>query len=164
MEASRPGPTFTGPAMLPTFFFIAWAISICFLIVLFFNDRRGKRHLIKTLEARPIENDQAFARHWLGESDELAGVAVRLRKLLAQDLDLPGDRLKPDDRLDEELDAELIARPEVFEHIEDEFGIATNVMDYGEHIKDLERLTTFRDLVRYVDSRPPQKDGHNDWI
>lgn len=70
--------------------------------------------------------------------------------------------LHPDDRLDEDLYAQLLANPDLFLAIEQEFGVKTNVMDWALHEPEVQNLTTFRDLVKYVEGKLSSRDRlHN---
>lgn len=66
---------------------------------------------------------------------------------------MPLEGLTPSDRLDDDVNAELPANPDLFWELEAEFGIKTDVDDLDSHAKTLERLVTFQDLVVYLERR-----------
>ena len=83
--------------------------------------------------------------------------------MLSKNLEMPLNGLTPSDRLNEDLNAEVVLNPDLFWELETEFGIITGVDDVQAFEKTLERLVTFQDLVEFLHTRmsepQPQKPG-----
>lgn len=142
-------------------FFIAFGVVATFIITMMLRDWFRKRQIARTLARRDPHDDDQFRKIY--PDLRRADIAVRTRRVLANNLELPLNGLAPGDRLDDDLNAELAANPHLFWELEAEFGILTDVEDLEAHERTLERLVTFHDLVQYVESRisepQPQTPG-----
>ena len=125
-------------------------------------DRVRKKRVLRLLASRPCRDDGIFARRFFGESEQEADIAIRLRKVLGANLEISLLSLQADDRLDADLSTEVVSNPDLFWAIEKEFGVQTRVMDWEAHEPEVNNLTTFRDLVRYVEGKISDRDESND--
>jgi acyl carrier protein len=128
-------------------FFIVVSSGVIAAIV---QDRIKKRRIAGFLAPRPTLSDDQFAHAFFAQDPEHGAIASRVRRVLATNLSQELERLNPEDRLNEDLDAELESNPDLFWELEQEFGIKTDVDDLESHAKTLERLVTFGDLVNYI--------------
>lgn len=131
-------------------FFIAFGAVAVFLITTMVRGWFKKRRVAAWLGRRERRDDEQFARFF--SNPKTADIAVRVRRVLSNNLKMPLDGLTPGDRLDE-LDAELPANPHLFWELETEFGIKTKVEDLEAHRKTLEQLGTIHDLVAFVENK-----------
>jgi acyl carrier protein len=132
-------------------FFIAFGAVVTFVVTMTLRDWLRKRRTIRMLKSRELYDDNQFCRLFAGLHQP--DIAVRARRVLANNLNMPLDGLAPSDRLNDDLNAELPANPDLFWELEAEFDIKTDVEDLDSHEKTLERLVTFQDLVEYVEHR-----------
>lgn len=130
-------------------FFIFFGVVMAFVISMWVRDRLKKRRTVASLEARTQHNDDQFARFY--PDPKRANIAIRARRVLANNLKMRLDGLTPSDRLEDDLNAELPINPHLFWELEAEFGIQTDVEDLDAHGKTLERLVTFQDLIDYIE-------------
>lgn len=133
------------------------------IITSMFRDWLRKRQIARTLAGRNQNDDDEFRKLFLKPT--LADIAVRARRILADNLKMSLRGLVPSDRLKEDLNAELAMNPHLFWELEKEFEIKTHVEDLEMHEKTLSKLVTFQDLVEYVEYRitargtePPEKE------
>lgn len=96
---------------------------------------------------RRIDDD--FARDF-SPNREVGRTAARLRGLLARNLRTDLAALSPEDRLDEDLDADMASNLDLFRAIESEFEIDCGLENAASFEAMTSRLKTFRDLVKYV--------------
>jgi len=147
-----------------TFFIFFGAVS-AFIITMLLRDRRRKKRTVTSLNARTRHDDAQFGRGFFADPKR-ADVAVRVRRVLSQNLKMPLDGLTPSDRLDDDLHAELPVNPHLFWELEAEFGIKTGIEDWETFKTTLERVVTFQDLVEYVESKiaegPPPAAGEDE--
>jgi len=133
-------------------FFSAFALVMTFLITTGIRDWLRKRRLVASLAARVQHNDEQFG-HGYFRDPMRADIAVRVRRILSNNLKLPLDGLTPSDRLNDDLHAELPANPNFFWDLEEEFGIKSGLEDLESFEKTLQVLVTFQDLVEYVERK-----------
>jgi len=131
--------------------FVAFGAVGAFIVTIMVRDWFRKRRITQTLASRGENNDEQFRKFF--PDSHRADIALRVRKVLSNNLKMPLQGLSPSDRLDDELNAELPANPHLFWDLETEFGIQTDVEDLDVHEKTLERLITFQDLVEYVERK-----------
>jgi acyl carrier protein len=124
-----------------------------FVIAAASHDWLAKRRVRRLLASRASLDSTTFATTYFSDSPAKADVAAKLRDVLSSNLKQPLDGLRPDDRLDEDLHAELLANPHLFWDIEREFGVVTPTTDVEAYKQCLSQIRTFRDLVDYVASR-----------
>lgn len=108
------------------------------------------------LANRQSFNDDEFRRTFYARDEARADTATRVRKVLASNLEMPLDAVRPEDRLDDDLNTQIQANPGLFAELEHEFGIATGYDDLDTFVETTERLITFADLVEYVHERVSQ--------
>lgn len=147
-------PETPGPFDLPWrgFFFSMFFVAFLALLgVDTISRARAKRRVRRLLAQRPQLDSRAFGETYFGESPERARLAGEVREVLAASNNMNLDGLRPDDRLDDDLHAEL-EDPHLFFGLEDAFGIPVP-MRIDEYQRCIESLTTFRDLVDYVQSK-----------
>ncbi|HEX5218547.1 MAG TPA: hypothetical protein VFZ59_03180 [Verrucomicrobiae bacterium] len=129
-------------------FCIGFGAVATFIVTMMFRDWFRRRRLARKLTDRAPYDDEF---HRFFPDPKRADVAVRVRRVLAANLQLPSDRFIPSDRLNDDFNAELAANPDLFWELEAEFGIKTDVDDLDSHEKTLERIVTFGDLVEYIE-------------
>ncbi len=135
-------------------FFIAFGVVTTFIITMTLRDKFRKRQIRLTLTSRNQNDDDRFRK--LFSDPKRADVAIRVRRVLSKNLELPLDGLMPSDRLNDDLNAELPANPHLFWELEMEFAINTGIDDLDTFEKTLERVVTFQDLVEFVEERTSQ--------
>jgi len=133
-------------------FFIGFAVVSTFIVTMLVRDRLKKRRRVKSLAAQPQNTDEQFARAYFPDPKQ-ADIAIRARRVLAQNLKMPIHGLRPTDRLNDDLGAELEINPHLFWELEAEFAIKTDVEDLESFEKTVQRLVTFEDLVKYLEQR-----------
>jgi hypothetical protein len=139
---------------------IGVGVVATYVVTMTLRDWRRKRRAIASLAVRLQHDDEQFGRAYFGDAKR-ADIAVRARRVLSKNLKMPLNGLTPSDRLNEDLNAELVLDPDLFWELEAEFGIKTGIDDDMEAFeKTLERLVTFQDLVEFLHARmsepPPQ--------
>jgi acyl carrier protein len=122
-----------------------------YVITMVVRDRLKNRRAVKSLRARAQHDDEGFARAYFPEPKQ-GDIAIRARRVLAANLNMPLRGLKPTDRLNEDLNAELERNPDLFWDLEEEFGIKTGLED-ADIDKIIQRLVTFEDLVKFLEER-----------
>ena len=136
--------------------FVALGAVGALIITMMLRDWLRKRQIKQMLASRSQFDDDQF-RKFFSDSNR-ADIAVRIRRVISNNLKMPLHGLSPSDRLNEDLNAELSANPHLFWELEAEFGINTGVDDLDTFEKTLERLVRFQDLVLFVEekiSQPP---------
>ena len=141
-------------------FFIAFGVVTTFIITMMFRDWLRKRRIAAALSQRVPHAAEHFGCEFFPDAKR-ADIAVRVRRVLSNNLKMPLDGLVPSDRLNDDLNVELPANPHLFWELEAEFGIKTDVEDLDSHEKTLERLITFQDLVEYMEGRISEPKPHN---
>lgn len=128
-----------------------------FLVVSFMVG--GVRHwlLDQSLRDRQQFSDEEFGKTFFSGSERSADVAGRVREILSENLEMPLDGIRPDDKLDEDLNAQLEVNPHLFWSLEEEYGFDAMVEDLEEFEKTVAGITTFSDLVRYVENKIDEK-------
>ena len=113
------------------------------------RDRRRRRRVARLLGSRDPLDAVTFGRTYFGDSPAKAAIAAAVRDVLSGNLKQRLDGLRPDDRLDEDLGAELLANPHLLGEIEQALalGAVTPVSDWDEYRKFVAGIRTFRDLV-----------------
>jgi acyl carrier protein len=125
--------------------------GMTYVLVRMAIDRAAVRRRRRLLALRPPLDDRRFAETFFGDSPERARIAGRLRALLAANLKENLEGLHPEDRLDEDLYAELMINPNLFWDLEAEFGVRTP-LNQADRMRAIVKSTrTFRDLVDYVE-------------
>jgi acyl carrier protein len=123
-----------------------------FIVTVFFRDWLRKRRIVATLSRRTQRDDERFSREFYPDPKR-SKIAIRVRRVLARNLEMRLTGLMPQDHLENDLDAELPANPHLFWELEAEFGITTDVEDMEAHEKSLVQLVTFQNLVEYVEQK-----------
>ena len=100
------------------------------------------------LQFRQTFTDEEFGATFF--SGNRADTAVRVRRVLAKNLDTNLDGVRPEDRLDDDLDASIGSNVYLFFDLETEFDIDTGVHDLETFEKNAAGLTTFANLVDFV--------------
>jgi acyl carrier protein len=150
------------PELLNILGVIAMGAIGLFLVAAATYDRLRKRRVTRLLASRPPLDSNAFAMKYFADSPAKAEMAAKLRQVLSENLKQRLDGLRPDDRLDEGLYAELLANPHLFWDIERELGVVTPTTDWEAYKRCVDQLRTFRDLVEYVAARRAARPGlHN---
>lgn len=126
-------------------------VAMTYVLVRTAIDHAAARRRRRLLASRPPLDDQRFADTFFGESPERGRLAGRLRALLAANLRESLDGLDPEDRLDEDLHAQLIINPDLFWDLEAEFGVRTPLNQADSMAAIVKSTRTFRDLVEYVE-------------
>ena len=119
----------------------------------------GVRHwlLDQSLRDRQQFSDEEFGKTFFSGSERSADVAVRVREILSENLEMPLDGIRPEDKLDEDLNVQLEVNPHLFWSLEEEYGFDAKVEDLEEFQKTVAGITTFSDLVRYVEAKIDEK-------
>src|ERR1051325_10187645 len=91
---------------------IAFGLVATFIITMMFRDWVRKLRIKRALTNRNQNDDEQFRRYFL--DPQQADIAVRTRRVLANNLKLPWDGLTPTDRLNDDFNAELPANPDLF--------------------------------------------------
>jgi len=128
-----------------------------FLVVSFMIG--GVRHwlLDQSLRDRQQFSDEEFGKTFFSSSERRADVSVRVREILSENLEMPLDGIRPDDKLDEDLNAQLEGNPHLFWSLEEEYGFDAKVEVLEEFEKTVAGITTFSDLVKYVERKVDEK-------
>ena len=126
----------------------------------------GVRHwlLDQSLQDRQQFSDEEFGKTFFSGSERSADVAVRVREILSENLEMPLDGIRPEDKLDDDLNAQLEVNPHLFWSLEEEYGFDAKVEDLEEFQKTVAGITTFSDLVNYVERmirEQPKKKNKN---
>jgi hypothetical protein len=132
-------------------FFIGFGAVSTFVITSLIRDRLRKRRIVASLKTRVDYNDDQFGRGFYSDPKR-ADIAIRVRRVLSANLEMPLDGLRPSDRLNEDLNAELPINPHLFWDLETEFGIHTGTDDLETFEETLKHLVTFDDLVSHVEA------------
>ena len=139
---------------------IGVGVVAAYVVTMMLRDWRRKRRTIASLAARLQHDDEQFGRAYFNDAKR-ADIAVRARRVLSKNLKMPLNGLTPNDRLNEDLNAELSLNPDLFWELETEFGITTGIDELEAFEKTLERLVTFQDLVEFLHARmcepPPER-------
>ena len=106
-----------------------------------------------SLRDRQQFTDEEFGKTFFSGSERSADVAVRVREILSENLEMPLDGIRPEDKLDEDLNAQLEANPHLFWSLEEEYGFDAKVEDLEEFEKTVAGIVTFSDLVKYVERK-----------
>jgi acyl carrier protein len=128
-----------------------------FLVVSFMIG--GIRHwlLDHSLRDRQQFTDEEFGKTFFSGSERSADIAVQIREILSENLEMPLDGIRPEDKLDEDLNAQLEANPHLFWSLEEKYGFDAKVEDLEEFEKTVAGITTFSDLVKYVERKIDEK-------
>lgn len=132
-------------------FLIVFSVVATFIVTMLSRDWLRKRSISREFARRIQRDDEQFGEFF--PDPKRAGIAIRTRRVLSNNLKMPFDGLAPSDRLNDDLNAELPGNLALFWDLEAEFGIKTGVEDLDTHEKTLERLVTFQDLVDFVERR-----------
>ena len=104
-----------------------------------------------SLRDRPQFDDKDFGKTFFSGSKRSEDIAVRVRRILSENLEMPFDGIRPEDKLDEDLNAQLEINPHLFWELEEEFGFDAVVEDLDVFQETTAGITTFSDLVKYVE-------------
>jgi len=121
------------------------------------KDRLKERRLVKRLRSRPQLDDQRFREQFFHDDLKRGELAIQVRRVLSKNLQIPLEGLRPEDRLNADLKAELERNPHLFWELETELGINMDVDDLEAFEQHAERIVTFSDLVDYVERRAKEK-------
>lgn len=138
--------------MVPTALVIVLAL-LCTFVVLrgllgtWFDERRARQ----LLASRDQLTEEAFASSAYPASARKAEAARRVRSLLERHAKMSLAGLRVTDRFSEDLHFDLLADPNLFFELDEEFGFDTPVHDYEKFSNLVEQLRTVADLVDYVD-------------
>jgi acyl carrier protein len=133
-------------------FFVGFATVSTFIVTMIARDRLRKTRTVKSLAVRSQNTDEQFARAYFPDPKQ-ADIAIRARRVLAKNLKMPVEGLRPTDRLNDDLGAELEINPHLFWELESEFAIKCDVEDFEAFEKTLQRLVTFEDLVKFLEQK-----------
>ncbi len=131
-------------------------ITVGIGIGIFFAQRRHWRRKA-LLCNRPQVASRNFGTKFYRDHKQ-AELASRLRDMLAKNLEISLDGLRPTDRLKEDLLFDLWSDPDFFWDLEKEFGIKTEIDDdddegYERLQQVFKQLATFHDVVCYVEGK-----------
>ena len=129
-------------------------IIVGFGIGIFFEQRQHSRRKAM-LGERPQVSSRNFSTKFYRDHGQ-AEIASRLRDMLAKNLKISLDGLRPTDRLKEDLLFDWWANPDFFWDLEKEFGIKTEIdeLDTDDQFRQFfNQLGTFHDLVCYVEGK-----------
>jgi acyl carrier protein len=132
----------------PWHWWVSAALFLAGLVCGFFavklGDKAIKQHVLdRMIERRPL-NEQKFGSHYF--SSDRAEIAAKLRKILANHIDVDLSRMAPTDRFIQDLrmdDLDSMSTVEYVIEIEKEFGI--KIPDSA-----AEKMITFQSIVDYV--------------
>lgn len=110
------------------------------------------------LRERQQFDDEEFGRFFQAGRG-LGDVAVRTRKILADHLKMDLRGVRPEDKLDEDLDVGVGSNVELFWELEKEFAIDFEVEDLDKFENLVQSLNTFSDLVHAVAERTASSDA-----
>lgn len=110
------------------------------------------------LRDRQQFGDEDFGKTFFAGGDR-AGTAVRIRRVLEDNLEIDLGGLRPDDKLDDDLNAKISTNVDLFWQLEKEFRIDCQVENLEIFEKTTSQLMTFSDLVGYVQNRIDEKSG-----
>ncbi len=88
-----------------------------------------------------------FGKTFFAENEE---VANRVRQVLGAHLSIEAEVIRADDRLDDDLDVDIGANPDLFFELEEAFDIDCRVDDFEVFEETTARLVTVSDVVAYV--------------
>jgi acyl carrier protein len=118
------------------------------------------------LTAARLRDRQQFADEDFGKAffagDARESAAIRTRRVLAENLETDLGGIRPDDRLDDDLNAQISANVDLFWQLEKEFRIDCQVEDLEVFEKTTSQLVTFSDLVSYVQKKIEEQPSARD--
>ena len=124
-----------------------WAVAIFIPAFLCFNHLAVKHQeqlFEEHFQGRPVLNEKEFGQHYF--SPDRAEIAAKLRKILANHINIDLSRMNPADRFIQDLrmdDLDSMSTVEYVIEIEKEFAI--KIPDSA-----AEKMTTFQSVVDYV--------------
>ncbi|MCP4546730.1 MAG: hypothetical protein GY835_09735 [bacterium] len=127
-------------------------ISIAIVLMVWFLLRRtarGKEKVTAVLATRQQFVAEEFGRHYFADNARRMTLAIKVRKMMDELLEVDLGGLHPDDGLETDLllDAlDSLASVLLIQKIEEEWGL--NISN-----RDTVKIRTFRDLVKYVDEQ-----------
>ena len=107
----------------------------------------------RSLLDRQQFDDEEFGRSFYGGHKVRADLAVRVRRILSDNLEMSLDGIRPEDHLDDDLDVQLEVNPDLFWALEKEFGFNARVEELEVFEKTTSEIATFSDLVSYVERK-----------
>lgn len=118
------------------------------------------------LTAARLRDRQQFADEEFGKAffagDGRESAAVRTRRVLAENLETDLGGIRPDDKLDDDLNAQISTNVNLFWQLEEEFRIDCQVEDLDVFEKTTSQLVTFSDLVSYVQRKLDERSSTRD--
>jgi len=129
-------------------------ITVGIGIGMFFHERRHWRRKA-LLKGRPQVSSRNFGAKFYRDHKQ-AEIAARVRDMLAKNLEISLDGLRPPDRLKEDLLFDWWANPDFFWDLEKEFGIKTEIdeLETDDQFRQFfNQVGTFHDLVCYVEGK-----------
>jgi len=132
--------------------FSAFGLALVLMITMMVRDHVKKKRTARSFAARVQHADDEFARAYFPDPKQ-GDIAIRTRRVISKNLKMVLDGLRPGDRLNDDLDAELERNPHLFWDLEEEFGIKTGIEDIETFDQTIQRLVTFEDLVKFLEER-----------
>jgi len=118
------------------------------------------------LRAVKVRDRQQFADEEFGKTFFAGGgresTAVRIRRVLAENLKMDLGGVRPHDRLDDDLNAQISTNVDLFWQLEKEFQIDSEAEDLEIFEKTTSQLVTFSDLVGYVQKKIDEQSNVGD--
>lgn len=105
--------------------------------------------------------DEDFGKAFFA-GDGRKSTPARTRRVLAENLEADLGGIRPDDRLDDDLNAQISTNVDLFWQLEEEFRIDCHVEDLDVFEKTTSRLVTFSDLVSYVEKKLDERSDTRD--
>ena len=130
---------------------IVWLIIILAIVAV---RRRRRSEMVR----QPMDLDTLeFARSLYGDEPRKGALAVQLLELLSEEYSLPPGRIRPEDRLFDDLGVDLEADPQFLWQLKEKFGLRVPMDNLEDHQLVVHELTSFGDLVEFVarDETPP---------
>lgn len=115
-------------------------------------DAFRKHRAVTALDDRHKLDAATFGETYFADSPERANLAARVRDALSGYLKLNLDGLRPDDDLDQILDAQT-DDPSLVWHLEETFNLGHTFNDAETFDRIHKSLRTFRGLLEFVESR-----------
>jgi len=107
----------------------------------------------QSLRDRQQFDDDQFAKSFFAGNQRTADIAVRVRKILSDNLEISLGGIRPEDKLNDDLDTQLSANPDLFWELEKAFGIDAMVENLDEFERITTEIVTFADLVKYIEAK-----------
>jgi hypothetical protein len=139
--------------LVEVIFFVVILVFAGFVLGSLTGEWRKDRRAQKLLASREPLSAEAFSAQAYPDSARKAEAARRVRGVLERHANTSMAGLRLTDRLADDLHLDLIADPDFFFALDEEFGFDTPVHDFERLSALVERLRTVADLVGYVDGQ-----------